>query len=165
MWSRDISNMASSDSSWVCVTIWLQLIFHWKLFVTLYSYKWNIKPIMHEHTEAKAMFLTRALEKILADKEIKRTHHSQLKKACEVALGGKSKNICWSDIRRWSIFDLSPASTYVSNLVLLGSYQIYPWVSSYQSLKAKMAHKHMQINNLKNLMYQMCLVLQLYYIK
>ena len=32
------------------------------------------------------MFLTRALEKILSDKEIKKTHHSQLKKACEVAL-------------------------------------------------------------------------------
>ena len=33
------------------------------------------------------MFLIRALEKILSDKEIKRTHHSQLKKTCEVALG------------------------------------------------------------------------------
>ncbi|XP_041360036.1 brefeldin A-inhibited guanine nucleotide-exchange protein 1-like isoform X2 [Gigantopelta aegis] len=32
------------------------------------------------------MFLTRALEKILGDKEIKKTHHSQLKRACEVAL-------------------------------------------------------------------------------
>ncbi|KAK6188257.1 hypothetical protein SNE40_004474 [Patella caerulea] len=32
------------------------------------------------------MFLTRALEKILSDKEIKKAHHSQLKKACEVAL-------------------------------------------------------------------------------
>ena len=36
---------------------------------------------------AKEMFLQRALEKILADKEIKKTSHSQLKKACEVALG------------------------------------------------------------------------------
>uniref|UniRef100_I3K9S1 ARF guanine nucleotide exchange factor 1 n=1 Tax=Oreochromis niloticus TaxID=8128 RepID=I3K9S1_ORENI len=33
------------------------------------------------------MFLTRALEKILADKEVKKAHHSQLRKACEVALG------------------------------------------------------------------------------
>ena len=33
------------------------------------------------------MFLTRAIEKILSDKEIKKAHHSQLKKACEVALG------------------------------------------------------------------------------
>uniref|UniRef100_A0A4W6DYT4 ARF guanine nucleotide exchange factor 1 n=1 Tax=Lates calcarifer TaxID=8187 RepID=A0A4W6DYT4_LATCA len=32
------------------------------------------------------MFLTRALEKILADKEVKKAHHSQLRKACEVAL-------------------------------------------------------------------------------
>uniref|UniRef100_A0A672PKW7 Brefeldin A-inhibited guanine nucleotide-exchange protein 1-like n=1 Tax=Sinocyclocheilus grahami TaxID=75366 RepID=A0A672PKW7_SINGR len=35
----------------------------------------------------KNMFLTRALEKILADKEVKKAHHSQLRKACEVALG------------------------------------------------------------------------------
>uniref|UniRef100_A0A8C3S374 ADP ribosylation factor guanine nucleotide exchange factor 1 n=1 Tax=Chelydra serpentina TaxID=8475 RepID=A0A8C3S374_CHESE len=34
----------------------------------------------------KNMFLTRALEKILADKEVKKAHHSQLRKACEVAL-------------------------------------------------------------------------------
>ncbi|KAM4689505.1 brefeldin A-inhibited guanine nucleotide-exchange protein 1 isoform 2-T2 [Discoglossus pictus] len=32
------------------------------------------------------MFLTRALEKILSDKEVKRAHHNQLRKACEVAL-------------------------------------------------------------------------------
>lgn len=37
--------------------------------------------------QPKEMFLTRALEKILADKEIKKAYHSQLKKACEVALG------------------------------------------------------------------------------
>uniref|UniRef100_A0AAX7SQW9 SEC7 domain-containing protein n=1 Tax=Astatotilapia calliptera TaxID=8154 RepID=A0AAX7SQW9_ASTCA len=37
--------------------------------------------------ETKNMFLTRALEKILADKEVKKAHHSQLRKACEVALG------------------------------------------------------------------------------
>uniref|UniRef100_A0A8C9VIZ0 ARF guanine nucleotide exchange factor 1 n=1 Tax=Scleropages formosus TaxID=113540 RepID=A0A8C9VIZ0_SCLFO len=37
------------------------------------------------HT-TKNMFLTRALEKILADKEVKKAHHSQLRKACEVAL-------------------------------------------------------------------------------
>uniref|UniRef100_A0A8C7HJ30 ARF guanine nucleotide exchange factor 1 n=1 Tax=Oncorhynchus kisutch TaxID=8019 RepID=A0A8C7HJ30_ONCKI len=36
--------------------------------------------------ETKNMFLTRALEKILADKEVKKSHHSQLRKACEVAL-------------------------------------------------------------------------------
>uniref|UniRef100_A0A674I8T2 ARF guanine nucleotide exchange factor 1 n=1 Tax=Terrapene triunguis TaxID=2587831 RepID=A0A674I8T2_9SAUR len=35
------------------------------------------------------MFLTRALEKILADKEVKKAHHSQLRKACEVCEGEK----------------------------------------------------------------------------
>uniref|UniRef100_A0AAQ5ZCN6 SEC7 domain-containing protein n=1 Tax=Amphiprion ocellaris TaxID=80972 RepID=A0AAQ5ZCN6_AMPOC len=33
------------------------------------------------------MFLSRALEKILSDKEVKRSQHSQLRKACQVALG------------------------------------------------------------------------------
>ncbi|XP_067108829.1 brefeldin A-inhibited guanine nucleotide-exchange protein 1-like [Osmerus mordax] len=37
-------------------------------------------------SKTKNMFLTRALEKILADKEVKKAHHSQLRKACEVAL-------------------------------------------------------------------------------
>jgi len=35
----------------------------------------------------KEMFMTRALEKILSDREIKRSHHAQLKRACEVSLG------------------------------------------------------------------------------
>lgn len=42
---------------------------------------------MQINIKTKEMFIIRALEKILADKEIKRSHHSQLKKACEVALG------------------------------------------------------------------------------
>lgn len=42
---------------------------------------------MREQRPAKEMFLTRALEKILLDREIKKSYHSQLKKACEVALG------------------------------------------------------------------------------
>lgn len=37
--------------------------------------------------KTKEMFIVRALEKILADKDIKRSHHSQLKKACDTALG------------------------------------------------------------------------------
>ncbi|KAL0966013.1 hypothetical protein UPYG_G00289550 [Umbra pygmaea] len=37
-------------------------------------------------SKTKNMFLTRALEKILDDKEVKKAHHSQLRKACEVAL-------------------------------------------------------------------------------
>lgn len=36
--------------------------------------------------KTKHMFLKRALEKILAEKETKRAHHAQLRKACEVAL-------------------------------------------------------------------------------
>uniref|UniRef100_A0A8C4RZ39 ARF guanine nucleotide exchange factor 1 n=1 Tax=Erpetoichthys calabaricus TaxID=27687 RepID=A0A8C4RZ39_ERPCA len=41
--------------------------------------------------KTKNMFLTRALEKILADKEVKKAHHSQLRKACEVALVEKER--------------------------------------------------------------------------
>ncbi|GAB6029023.1 Brefeldin A-inhibited guanine nucleotide-exchange protein 1 [Chamberlinius hualienensis] len=41
---------------------------------------------MPEGSDTKVMFITRALERILSDKEIKRLHHSQLKRACEVAL-------------------------------------------------------------------------------
>lgn len=37
-------------------------------------------------TKTKEMFIVRALEKILGDKDIKRSHHSQLKKACDAAL-------------------------------------------------------------------------------
>lgn len=42
--------------------------------------------IMRDERGAGEMFITRALEKILADKEIKKTYHVQLKKACEGAL-------------------------------------------------------------------------------
>lgn len=35
---------------------------------------------------AKKTFIERALEQILADKDISRSHHLQLKKACESAL-------------------------------------------------------------------------------
>lgn len=41
---------------------------------------------MYENTRTQNMFLTRALEKILNDKETKKSYHQQLKKACEVAL-------------------------------------------------------------------------------
>ncbi|XP_053693432.1 brefeldin A-inhibited guanine nucleotide-exchange protein 1 [Sabethes cyaneus] len=37
-------------------------------------------------TKTKEMFIVRALEKILGDKDIKRSHHSQLKRACDTAL-------------------------------------------------------------------------------
>lgn len=45
---------------------------------------------MQTNLKTKEMFIVRALEKILADKDIKRSHHSQLKKSCEVALGKDS---------------------------------------------------------------------------
>uniref|UniRef100_A0A4W6BK87 ARF guanine nucleotide exchange factor 2 n=1 Tax=Lates calcarifer TaxID=8187 RepID=A0A4W6BK87_LATCA len=47
--------------------------------------------------KTKSMFLSRALEKILSDKEVKRSQHSQLRKACQVALG------------KWPSADLSAA--------------------------------------------------------
>ena len=40
-----------------------------------------------ESSRTKSMFLSRALERILSDKELKRSQHSQLRKACQVALG------------------------------------------------------------------------------
>lgn len=42
---------------------------------------------MQTNLKTKEMFIVRALEKILADKDIRRSHHSQLKRACELALG------------------------------------------------------------------------------
>ncbi|XP_028850185.1 brefeldin A-inhibited guanine nucleotide-exchange protein 2 isoform X2 [Denticeps clupeoides] len=39
-----------------------------------------------DQTRTKSMFLSRALEKILADKELKRSQHGQLRRACQVAL-------------------------------------------------------------------------------
>uniref|UniRef100_A0A8C7UCF4 ADP-ribosylation factor guanine nucleotide-exchange factor 2 (brefeldin A-inhibited) n=1 Tax=Oncorhynchus mykiss TaxID=8022 RepID=A0A8C7UCF4_ONCMY len=42
--------------------------------------------LYQEITKTKSMFLSRALEKILSDKEVKRSQHSQLRKACQVAL-------------------------------------------------------------------------------
>jgi brefeldin A-inhibited guanine nucleotide-exchange protein len=41
---------------------------------------------MNNTTRSADMFLTRALEKILADKEIKKTQNAQLKKQCENVL-------------------------------------------------------------------------------
>ncbi len=41
---------------------------------------------MEKGVKTKHMFLKRALQKILSEKETKRAHHAQLKKACEVAL-------------------------------------------------------------------------------
>lgn len=40
-------------------------------------------------THSANVFLIRALEKILGDKEMKKTHNNQLKKQCETALSNK----------------------------------------------------------------------------
>ncbi|XP_066526560.1 brefeldin A-inhibited guanine nucleotide-exchange protein 2 [Hoplias malabaricus] len=44
------------------------------------------QPLSSESSRTKSMFLSRALERILSDKELKRSQHSQLRKACQVAL-------------------------------------------------------------------------------
>ena len=43
--------------------------------------------------DLREMFIIKALEKILADKEVKRSHLAQLRKSCETALG----NYNWYD--------------------------------------------------------------------
>ncbi|KAJ7332013.1 hypothetical protein JRQ81_014193 [Phrynocephalus forsythii] len=43
-------------------------------------------PAREEDTRTKSMFVSRALEKILAEKEVKRPPHGQLRTACQVAL-------------------------------------------------------------------------------
>ena len=42
---------------------------------------------MQNNSKTREMFIVRALEKILADKDVKRSQLAQLKKACEAALG------------------------------------------------------------------------------
>ena len=48
---------------------------------------------MGDIPQGKDMFLRRALEKILNDKETKKSYNSQLKKACEVALGEYTNDV------------------------------------------------------------------------
>lgn len=43
-------------------------------------------PNRPDAVKTKGMFLRNAIEKILHDKDIKRSYHSQLKRACEAAL-------------------------------------------------------------------------------
>lgn len=42
---------------------------------------------MKQNTKTKEMFIIRALEKILKDKDVRRKDNVELKKACESALG------------------------------------------------------------------------------
>lgn len=65
---------------------------------------------MQTSDKTKEMFIVRALERILGDKDIKKSHHSQLKRACEVALGKEfmfillSFNDKASSIECWGIY-------------------------------------------------------------
>lgn len=42
---------------------------------------------MQQTKQTRSMFLTRALERILAEKELKKSHNAQLRKNCQLALG------------------------------------------------------------------------------
>ncbi|KAK4872850.1 hypothetical protein RN001_014879 [Aquatica leii] len=53
---------------------------------------------MQSNPKTGEMFIIRALEKILNDKEIKRSHHSQLKRACEAALEEIKRELKDSDV-------------------------------------------------------------------
>uniref|UniRef100_A0A8D3DD37 ADP-ribosylation factor guanine nucleotide-exchange factor 2 (brefeldin A-inhibited) n=1 Tax=Scophthalmus maximus TaxID=52904 RepID=A0A8D3DD37_SCOMX len=55
------------------------------------------------------MFLSRALEKILSDKEVKRSQHGQLRKACQVALG---ECVC-SVLQHQSLAMVPPRANYI----------------------------------------------------
>uniref|UniRef100_A0A8C4HSK4 ADP-ribosylation factor guanine nucleotide-exchange factor 2 (brefeldin A-inhibited) n=1 Tax=Dicentrarchus labrax TaxID=13489 RepID=A0A8C4HSK4_DICLA len=63
--------------------------------------------------KTKSMFLSRALEKILSDKEVKRSQHSQLRKACQVALGEYSNNISSPVLKNKSKANYIEADKYV----------------------------------------------------
>ena len=39
------------------------------------------------HIDNNDMFLKRALEKLLSEKDMKKSQHQQIKRACEIALG------------------------------------------------------------------------------
>lgn len=64
---------------------------------------------MHSNSKTREMFIIRALEKILNDKEIKRSHHSQLKKACEAALEEIRKELSNVDEGQEKVSDALPA--------------------------------------------------------
>ncbi|CAF2608281.1 unnamed protein product [Rotaria sp. Silwood2] len=53
--------------------------------------------------DSKTMFLKRALEKLLNEKDIKKSQHQQLKRACETALTSITKDIQTSQISESSI--------------------------------------------------------------
>lgn len=83
------------------------------------------------------MFLSRALEKILADKEVKRSQHSQLRKACQVALGRSVfwfGTLLWGNPRACRVFSRVSVVVFVGNrklasfaheLALIGVFSVF----------------------------------------
>ncbi|KAF5295877.1 hypothetical protein FQR65_LT10364 [Abscondita terminalis] len=72
---------------------------------------------MQSNSKTGEMFIIRALEKILNDKEIKRSHHSQLKRACEAALEEIKRELKDSDVNNKTSDALPiPRSGNVNNL-------------------------------------------------
>lgn len=57
---------------------------------------------MRESVKTNEMFIIRALEKILNDRDIKRAHHTQLRRACEIALS-KFNNFVFVFIYKFNI--------------------------------------------------------------
>lgn len=47
---------------------------------------WPCNNVMIKRSNAKEMFIIRALEKILGDKDVKKSYHAELRKECEAAL-------------------------------------------------------------------------------
>lgn len=76
-----------------------------------------------EENKTKSMFLSRALEKILSDKEVKRSQHDQLRKACQVALG-KWASLLWFIMERQEVTELllASASLDMTNFALPSLY-------------------------------------------
>ena len=61
------------------------------------------------------MFITRALQKILSDREIKKSYNSQVRKACESALGLSSRSLVTISLAIYSLESIKSESQEVSN--------------------------------------------------
>ncbi|GIY38681.1 brefeldin A-inhibited guanine nucleotide-exchange protein 1 [Caerostris extrusa] len=62
---------------------------------------------MCESVKTNEMFIIRALEKILNDREIKKSHHSELRKACEIALADIKNETRESQEEKTSSFEIT----------------------------------------------------------
>lgn len=86
-----------------------------------------ILSTMQNNSKTREMFIVRALEKILADKDVKRSHLSQLRKSCESALGkwiAYKYNSCPSIFFfHFFVFSNSPKLRYSANSFVCCSLQ------------------------------------------